>query len=275
MRVELFILIRLPLLAVKHLQCMGDQIIGNSIIRLESVDSTNRFAMKELEEHLLPEGCLIVTSDQYAGRGMGQNQWESEPGKNLTFSVVLYPDFLKLDKQFMLNKMVSLALYDFVSKLLGKKQVRIKWPNDLYIGDSKVAGILINNILRGTTFISSVVGIGINMNQELFISDAPNPVSLKNITGRDYDLDRCLTDLCQKLDQRYNTLKKGQFVELDEDYHAHLYRLGRFYPYLIRNHKIDACIEGVDEYGHLLLKTINGTEWLAHQTEIVFLTEHD
>jgi BirA family biotin operon repressor/biotin-[acetyl-CoA-carboxylase] ligase len=230
-------------------------------------------AMKLMEEQSYPEGCLLVTHDQFAGRGMGFNIWESEPGKNLTFSVILYPDFLPPEKQFMLNKMVSLSLHDFIRQLSLNETISIKWPNDLYLDDRKVGGILINNVIQGSSFVSTIAGIGLNINQEVFRSNAPNPVSLKNLTGKDFSLDRCLTDLSGYLDRRYEELRKGLFKQMDDDYFRHLYRLGDFFPFLFHSERILAKIESVDDYGRLVLKTVDGDIVRSDQKEITYIID--
>lgn len=252
---------------------MTQRIIGSHVIHLEQVDSTNNYAMNLIKEHPLPEGCLVVTQNQFAGKGLGANSWESEPGKNLTFSVVLYPFFLEIGKQFMLNKMVSLALHDFAGALLENATVRIKWPNDLYIGNRKAAGVLINNSILGSSIVHSVIGIGVNINQAIFTSNAPNPVSLKNITGKDYDLDGCLTHLTEKLDSWYEMLRSGSFRQMDEVYLSRLYRLGRYFPYVYKKDLIEACIESVETSGHLVLLKRDGTALKADQKDIEFIID--
>ncbi|MDD5507119.1 MAG: biotin--[acetyl-CoA-carboxylase] ligase [Bacteroidales bacterium] len=252
---------------------MPGQIIGSRIIYLDRVSSTNAIALRLMEEHSYPEGCLFVAHTQYAGRGMGVNKWESEPGKNLTFSVVLFPDFLPVERQFMLNKMVSLALHDFISRLSLQAAVTIKWPNDIYLGERKAAGILINNVIQGASLVRSVAGIGLNINQEVFRSDAPNPVSLKNLTGKELRLERCLTDLCQDLDRRYEELRMGMFRQMDRDYLERQYRRGGFFPFLFHGKNIRASIESVDTFGRLVLLTAEGERILSDQKEITFIIE--
>lgn len=260
------------LCTTNHSLVMPQQIIGSRIIYLDRVSSTNAIAMKLLEEHSYPEGSLFVARHQFAGRGTGINTWESAPGKNLTFSMVLFPDFLPVEKQFMLNKMVSLALHDFVSNLPLPAAISIKWPNDLYLDDKKLAGILINNIIQGDTLIRSIVGIGLNINQDVFSSDAPNPVSLRNLTGKEISLDRCLTELCEHLDRRYEELRRGLFRQLDQDYLQRQYRRGGRYPFAFQGRRILAGIDRVDEYGRLVLMTVEGETILCDQKEIVYLT---
>lgn len=261
------------LCVTNHFRAMPGQIIGSRIIYLDRVSSTNEIAIKLMEENSYPEGCLFVARTQFAGRGMGINTWESEPGTNLTFSVILFPDFLPVERQFMLNKMISLALHDYISKLSLQTTITIKWPNDLYLGDRKVAGILINNVIQGASFVSTVAGIGLNINQEVFRSDAPNPVSLKNLTGIEFRLERCLTDLCEYLDHRYEELRMGMFRRMDHDYLERQYRKGGFFPFLFHGRRIQARIESVDKYGRLALLTAEGERILSDQKEITYIIE--
>lgn len=252
---------------------MAKQIIGSKIIYLDRVSSTNAFVLKGMKEHSFTEGCLVVAHDQYAGRGMDVNTWESEPGKNLTLSIVLYPGFLPLENQFMLNKVTSLGLYDFANQLPVGDPVKIKWPNDLYIGDRKAAGILINNMILGSSIISTVVGIGFNINQEVFFSGAPNPVSLKNVTGMEFSLNRCLTDLCHYLDKRYRDLRLGDFKRLNDDYLHCQYRSGGYYPFRYKGKRLLARIETVDDIGRLVVRTSVGDEIRCDQKEIAYIIE--
>jgi BirA family biotin operon repressor/biotin-[acetyl-CoA-carboxylase] ligase len=247
------------------------QVIGSYVIRLSRIDSTNRYAMDYLDKHHLPDGSLIIAQEQFRGKGTGLNQWESEPGKNLTFSVVLHTNFLPPERQFMLNKVFSLALHDFISTLLGRSSASIKWPNDLYIGTKKAAGMLVQNIIQGSTLITSVVGIGININQDVFVSDAPNPVSLKNVSGEEYDVDRCLIDLCSYMDHRYNQLRKSVFDLIDRDYITNLFRIGEYCFYSLKGRETEARICGVDRFGRLVLETREGRTIVADQKEIGFL----
>ena len=198
--------------------------IGSTIVRLDSVDSTNNYAAKELLTKSLNEGAVFVAACQESGRGTGQASWESAIGLNLTFSIVLYPKQVEISSQFYISKAISLGVADFLSKYAGG--VSIKWPNDIYVNHQKIAGILIETAISGGKFTRAIVGIGLNINQEKFISDAPNPVSLKNLTGETYELSLMLTDLCACLDNRYRILLSGDFPILDLDYDNLLYLRG-------------------------------------------------
>jgi BirA family transcriptional regulator, biotin operon repressor / biotin---[acetyl-CoA-carboxylase] ligase len=230
-------------------------IIGNEIIRLEEVDSTNRFFMDWLTREKPEEGTLVVTDFQTAGKGTDGASWESEHGLNLTFSFLLYPVFLAPEAQFYLNKTISLGLADAVAALLpGRTDIRIKWPNDIYIGNHKVAGTLIQNGVKGSLFDFSVIGIGLNVNQENFLGDAANPVSLKMVSGHDFNLGKVLETVTECMDKRYDALKMGIKNDLDRDYLDLLFRMDQIADYIYKGNRITAKITGVNRYGQLILE---------------------
>ena len=229
--------------------------IGKKTVRLPEVDSTNRYFMDWLSREKPDEGTLVITDCQTSGKGMDGTVWESEPGQNLTFSFVLYPDFLAPDAQFYLNKIVALGLADMVSELTDRQvSIRIKWPNDIYIDDRKLAGTLIQNGIKGSSIEYSVVGIGMNINQEIFSGNAPNPVSLIMISGNDYDLEFVLNKILDKIWLRYDLLKKGSKKEIDEDYLNCLYRYQQLADYVYKGNSVRAKITGVNRYGQLILE---------------------
>lgn len=197
--------------------------IGRAFHDLPSVDSTNAHALLLLSKSNPPGGTVISTRNQTAGRGQIGSSWESEPGQNISLSIILYPGFLLAQNQFLLNQAMSLAMFDLVSKYLPK--TKIKWPNDIYVGDEKIAGILIQNSISGSHLRTSVVGIGLNVNQTHFTSNAPNPTSFKLLSGKDFELDKLIAQLCQCAEQRYLNLKAGKIVPLQSDYRQQLYRL--------------------------------------------------
>ena len=152
------------------------EIIGIKIIKLDEIDSTNNYTSKLLANSNVIEGTVVVAKAQSSGRGQLSNQWESEYGKNILASFVFYPKFLPVQQQFLLSKVIALGVRDLLTLFVDK--VKVKWPNDIYIDNKKVAGILIENSIMGHTLESSIAGVGININQTVFLSDAPNPVSL-------------------------------------------------------------------------------------------------
>ncbi|MBE9480276.1 MAG: biotin--[acetyl-CoA-carboxylase] ligase [Bacteroidetes bacterium] len=245
--------------------------IGANIINLDSVDSTNSYAAKMMPEDRLPEGTVIVAKTQHAGKGQDKNYWESAPFSNLTFSVVLYPDFLAVEKQFILNKFVALAVYDFVKSFIKKHKVSIKWPNDIYIDEKKVAGILINNTIQGNVFDYSIIGIGLNINQIKFNSEAPNPVSLINILKEHLNLKNCLDKLCIFLEKRYFQLRSGQEGLINSDYLKSMFRFQSFHKYKFKDKIIEAKITNVSEFGKLILETRDSEKIECDIKEVSFI----
>jgi BirA family biotin operon repressor/biotin-[acetyl-CoA-carboxylase] ligase len=230
-------------------------IIGSEIVRLQEVDSTNRFFMDWLTREKPEEGTMVITEFQTAGKGMDGAKWESDHGLNLTFSFLLYPVFLAPEAQFYLNKSISLGLADTVSALLpGRNDIKIKWPNDIYIGNDKVAGTLIQNGIKGSLFDFSVIGIGLNVNQVNFPGEAANPVSLKMISGSDFNLDHVLGTATGFLDKRYDLLKMGNNSKIDQDYLDLLFRINQVSEYIYNDNRIRAKITGVNRYGQLVLE---------------------
>jgi BirA family biotin operon repressor/biotin-[acetyl-CoA-carboxylase] ligase len=237
---------------------MNTLFIGQKIISLEQTDSTNSFMLRLLKSENIYEGTVVVTRKQEQGRGQRGTSWESEPGKNLTLSIFLCPLFLKPDEQFFLNKVISLGVAEFVISLLKRekgKKVKIKWPNDIYIGNKKVAGILIENSVSGKWLQHSIAGIGININQEKFSSCIPNPTSLKIVTGKEFDLKECLSGLCSCIEKRYLQLKANHREKIDSDYLSAIYRFGEVANYRYKDELLSAKITGVTMSGKLILKT--------------------
>jgi len=204
-------------------------IIGSNLIFYENLSSTNSVAALLLKDKEIEEGTVVYTDFQTAGRGQTGNRWESEPGKNLLFSVILYPSSIDPEDQFLLSMAVSLGICDFIDRYIpGSK---IKWPNDIYFKDGKISGILIENSIMGENIESTVAGIGLNINQEMFAGHILNPVSLRLITGREYDRVICLKQLLTDLDVRYKQLLYGDRETLTSEYIARLYRFKEWCTY--------------------------------------------
>ncbi|NEW82448.1 MAG: biotin--[acetyl-CoA-carboxylase] ligase [Mariniphaga sp.] len=245
-----------------------NEIIGSKIERIDRLGSSNNYAATQLLTKRLPEGIVFVANSQVDGRGQVSNKWESEPNKNLTFSILLYPDFIEIMRQFEISKAISLGVVDFLKELTD--HVSIKWPNDIYIGSKKVAGILIENSIRIDKIASCIVGIGLNINQQKFTSDAPNPVSLSQITGEIYDLEESLSNLCAKIDLRYHQLRNGDFGQIDNDYTEMLYQRDSWSPYSDENGDYEGKILGVDQIGRLKIETRTGIVNKYHFKEVIF-----
>ena len=227
----------------------------NQWIQLESVDSTNNYAQKLIKNDF-EHGSLIITDEQTAGRGQGSNNWESEKGKNLLFSILLKPDFLLAEDQFLISKVVSLGIVDFLKSYT--ESASIKWPNDIYIGEKKIAGILIENRLFTDKISSSIVGIGFNLNQEIFHSDAPNPVSLKNISHKDHNPESSLEQILFAIEKRYKELKNQGRENINSAYLKNMFRLGEFRVFLAEGSVIAGKISGVNQYGQLGIESMEG-----------------
>ena len=203
--------------------------IGSNIIFREKLDSTNIFASSILKTDAPHEGTVISAGVQTAGKGQMGASWESEDRKNLLISIVLYPKKIKITDQFLISMAISLGVFDFISNYT--KGCKIKWPNDIYVFDGKIAGILIENSVMNNVIVDCIAGIGLNINQEKFVSSAPNPTSLKLITHSDFEINDCLNELCQRLDKRYKRLTSGSYDEIIDDYNMNLYRLNTWSPF--------------------------------------------
>ena len=231
---------------------------GTNIVDLDSAESTNNYALNLLREKQPFEGTVVRTFRQTLGRGQRQKQWESEDFSNLTFSIIYYPVFLSVSRQFQLSKAIALGVADFVKSVVqtdpdSYRDVKIKWPNDIYVGKKKIAGILIENSVSGNKISSAVIGIGLNVNQTKFSAEIPNPVSLKMISGKELDLEKCFQELSVTLEARYMQLKAGKENVINEQYHKALFGLNEQREFIIENKKRIAEIVGVDELGRLKL----------------------
>ncbi|MBW6497474.1 MAG: biotin--[acetyl-CoA-carboxylase] ligase [Bacteroidales bacterium] len=244
----------------------------NPIIhRLQAIDSTNREAFRLLETGSLKEGTVIVAESQSAGRGQGKTMWESAPGLNLTFSLLLRPVFLPPAQQFLLNQTIALGIRDCLSDKLFPERVSIKWPNDIYCKMGKVSGTLIENRIMGGTFDWCVAGIGINVNQEVFSSDAPNPLSIKNLTNRAYDLEEMLNNCLAAIGKWYGMLRNGQLRNIQKVYLEHLMGLNEKGRFKAGKETFAGTITGVDQYGRLQILDENQQNLTFDIKEVQFL----
>ncbi|RCH54916.1 biotin--[acetyl-CoA-carboxylase] ligase [Mucilaginibacter hurinus] len=228
--------------------------VGQNFVTLKEVDSTNNFLKNIVSNSKpVPEGTVIMAESQYAGRGQQHNGWHAEPGKNLTFSLLLNPAFLPVVNQYDLNRAVSLGVFNALQPLLGPA-LKIKWPNDIYYGDKKLGGILIENIIQGSQLKHSIAGIGINVNQFHFPGHLPNAVSVKQILHRDYDLKVLLSEICSHIEACYLKLKAGQYLWLRDEYTKNLYWLNETRNFKSNNTVFAAVIKEVKPNGLLALQ---------------------
>jgi BirA family transcriptional regulator, biotin operon repressor / biotin---[acetyl-CoA-carboxylase] ligase len=229
--------------------------IGHPIKILERIDSTNSFALDLIKEAPPAEGYVVWAKEQFAGRGQRGSEWSSEPVANLTFSIILRPHFLPIAEQFQLTKAIALGISGFISHLLEEyADVKIKWPNDIYVKNCKIAGILIENVLEQSTIKYSVVGIGLNINQLVFDPLLPNPISLKALTSKDFNPEDCLMQLCSFIEKRYLDLRSGNYEQLDEAYRNLLYRKDLESNFKLNGEAVKGEIEGVNKSGHLIMR---------------------
>ncbi len=229
--------------------------IGKKLIWLSEVDSTNKY-LTDLSKDQLDEGLAVATNNQVEGRGQRGNTWESQKDKNITFSFILYPNFIKVQEQFLLSQAISLGICDMLAQLI--KGVSIKWPNDIYVNNNKIAGILIEHAISSAQLDRSIIGIGLNVNQKIFSDDLPNPTSLLLETGNTFDINQTLEILCNSVSLRYNEIKNGQMAKIQTDYLKLLYRRNEFHTYSSDGKKFEAIIAGVRSTGELILETRNG-----------------
>lgn len=231
--------------------------IGKVLLRYNSLDSTNLEAQRMLLHTSKPiEGTVIIAEKQSEGKGQRGNQWESPIGQNLLSSYILYPKHFLPKQQFNLNIIASLGVVDLLHEL-GIYSACVKWPNDIYIGKKKVAGILIQNNITNQYIASTIIGIGLNVNQSEFDSRLPNPTSIKNSLALDQDLDLefILDRVCYYLEKRYLQSKTTLGVQqMRKDYTEQMFRLNEVASYQIDGKAQAGIIEGIDEMGKLILR---------------------
>jgi BirA family biotin operon repressor/biotin-[acetyl-CoA-carboxylase] ligase len=232
---------------------------------LNEVDSTNSEAARHL--HDAPHGAVWVAGFQHAGRGQQENQWESEAGQNLLFSVLLRPSQFRAEAQFLLSQVVSLGVCDYLRD--EGLPAEIKWPNDIYVGHRKIAGMLIEHHVCGEYLSSTIAGIGLNVNQQQF-NRAPQATSMRLETGREFNLEVVLEALLTRIFNRYN----GHYAMLHTDYLEVLYRYRQWAWYEAEQGRFRAQIVGVEPAGELVLEQEDGTTVSYLQKSIVFLP-HD
>lgn len=228
------------------------------IIRLEETESTNSYLRDLLKSQHLEEGSVVVADFQTAGRGQVGNSWYSDKGDNLLFSLLIYPTGIPANEQFIISRMVSLAIKNTLDQFAD--DIRIKWPNDIYWKERKIAGILIENSLQGKIIENSIIGIGLNLNQQIFPAELPNPVSLRQITATEQDKNYILDLLLKEFFLLYRSLQRGEKQVIEDEYMLDLYRANGYYWYEDANGRFQAEIDNVLPSGHLVLRTLDTNE---------------
>jgi BirA family biotin operon repressor/biotin-[acetyl-CoA-carboxylase] ligase len=217
---------------------------------LESVDSTNNYAMGQIRSGKALNGSAWFAIEQTEGKGRRGKVWEAEKGKNILLSIVVDTDFLQVYQQFQLSAAVALACYDFYKKLY-VADAKIKWPNDLFWNDKKAGGILIENVINGSIWQWTVIGIGININQIHFSVEKYQPVSLQQITGKIYDVIDLGKQLYKNVMERLDQLKLNGFENMLEEYNSVLYKRGEKVKLKKGNIIFETTITGVSDLGQL------------------------
>lgn len=229
------------------------------MVTLKEVDSTNTFLKNILANSApVPEGTVIMAESQTAGRGQQQNKWYSSVGESLAFSILLKPGFLPLANQFDLTRAVSIGVHEALLPLIGNT-LKIKWPNDIYIGSRKLGGILIENQVQGSIINNAIVGIGLNINQPDFPDWVPNAVSLRQILHTDYDLKALMFEICSHIERWYIKLKDGKESQIQEAYLNCLYLLNKPGRFKAQDIIFDGVITGV---------TANGLLQVQHEGQV-------
>ena len=222
----------------------------NHVYYMPSCHSTNEVARDLLQSHA-KEGTVVITDDQFDGKGRAGNQWEAFPGQNLTFSLILRPTFLLPKAQFLITVALSLAIKDTLEEIL-PGDVKIKWPNDIYFNNRKIAGLLIENVLRGSHYDSCIAGIGLNVNQINFPENI-NATSVKLATNQEWDLNIVLNKLLHHIGLYYAQLKEHN-KDLSQQYHRSLLGLDEARKFKAHGKEFTGIIKGTDEFGRLLVK---------------------
>ena len=243
------------------------------IIHFKTLDSTNQYLQNLLNEGVDIADNIVVTDFQTSGKGQGKNVWESEDGKNLLFSIALDMSFLKAENQFILTQIVSVTMINVLKNYLPEESLFIKWPNDIYFNDKKIAGILIKNEIKGMMMGTSIIGIGLNVNQTSFDDNLPNPISMKMLTEKDFDLKFILNDICHELRamsyEPYRNAQNSQLIA--HSYIKHLYRYNQWALYEHEGQVKEMMIVGYDRFGRLVLKEKNEREVVCDLKEIAFV----
>lgn len=237
-------------------------------IRLDEVDSTNTY-LRRMEN--LPDADIVVVTagHQTAGRGMGSNRWESEDGRNLLFSMLVRPEGVPAARQFALSMAEALAVKDALDPIAG--EVTLKWPNDVYWHDRKISGTLIETAISGRLVKDCIFGTGINVNQRVFRSDAPNPVSLRQITGRDTDMNVVLDSVLEAFEEYYAMVLDGEYDMVGRLYHDALYRRTGMHAYSDSDGRFMASVVRVGHDGRLVLRDDAGRERIYAFKEVSYI----
>ena len=228
-----------------------------NITHINECDSTNAYLQRLVVENPLEEGTVISTSFQTKGRGQLTNVWEAEAGQNILCSILLRPTNLPIKSQFLISQAISVAIVDVLNSYLDG--FFIKWPNDIYYKEDKIAGILIENTLSSAGISTCIIGLGLNVNQQTFRSDAPNPISLFNIIGRETSVPELLQSILERFNKVYE-LAYTNVALLRENYFNNLLFSGKMRIYSDESGEFIGKIVDVENDGHLIIEDIEGNK---------------
>lgn len=244
--------------------------VGKNHIHCTELSSTNDKAIELLQDNI-PEGTVITSLHQNKGRGQSGNVWHSETGKNVLFSVVLYPKFLQVQEQFYLTMAMALAVQKTTEYFISDKSVQIKWANDILVQGKKISGMLIENQISGNKWQSSVIGIGINVNQNVFDSSIEHKTTSCIIeTDKKTELFKWYEILCQYIEQYYLKLKNNELEPIKTDYTQNLAGYQEIRNYIVNQKILQGIVLGVNKQGKLAVQhddsinyyAIKEIEWL-------------
>jgi BirA family biotin operon repressor/biotin-[acetyl-CoA-carboxylase] ligase len=238
-------------------------------VHLEKIDSTNAY-LQRIQTETDIRNWVVSADEQTAGKGMGSNGWESEVGKNLTFSLALDMGFLPAERQFMLSKAVPLGIIEVLDEILPTEKLRIKWPNDIYYERHKLAGILINSTIKSNMMDVSIIGIGLNVNQMKFQDWPTHPISLKQITGKKYDLQPLMEQIVDSIYNKVEILKADP-TDIERDYLKRLFRYRTWADYEVGVKVLRLFMTGIDAFGRLMMIDEENTSYCFDIKEIKFI----
>lgn len=241
-----------------------------NIIRLKEVDSTNSY-LKSLSEYDSDALTIAVADYQSAGKGQGTHTWESMAGENLLFSLLVCPTWIPVRRQFLLSMAGALAIKEALDAYA--EGFTLKWPNDVYWNDKKISGTLIETSVDSQGVKRCIFGIGININQSQFESDAPNPVSLCQILGHEVDREEVLQKVIAAFGQYYELLRRADYVDVSGIYHLSLYRRNGYHWYEDADGKFEGAFVEVEDDGHLVLHDRKGVIRSYTFGELKFLND--
>ncbi len=238
-------------------------------IHFDQLDSTNAYLQREQSEHDI-RNRVVIAGEQTAGKGMGSNGWESEARQNLTFSLALDMNFLSAERQFLLSKAVPLGIIEVLDTLLPAEKLWIKWPNDIIFEEHKLAGILINSTIRSSMMDVSIIGVGLNVNQMRFNNWPTQPISMRQITGKEYDLKALLKQVVENIINKVELLKTDP-IAIEKKYLQRLYRFRTWGNYEVDGKKTRLFLSNIDPFGRLMTQDETGKEYRFDVKEVRFV----